>query len=97
MEDEDRLARRLKLAAEALGLVYAIWMIWLMVPEHRRKLAIMRAMAVIRNGAGALASRTGTQAMSLEARTGTENYVVPYGFSLIRDKAGTWYERLRYS
>jgi hypothetical protein len=96
-EDEDALARRLKLAAEALSLVYAIWMIWVLVPEHRRKLAIMRITAGIQNTAGALASRTGTQAMSLEARTGRENYVLPYGFSLIREKAAAWYERLRYS
>lgn len=94
---EDRLIRRLELAAQLLGVGYSLWMVWTLIPEHRQRALLMRAMAAIRSSAARAACLTGAQAISLEARTGCENYVVPYGFSLIRDKAAAWYEKGRYS
>lgn len=94
---EERAVTHIKLLVELLSLAYAIWLIWVMVPEHRRKLMAMRVMEVIRRLAERAASRTGEQAISLEARTGTENYVVPYVLSRMRDAAHDVYERVRYS
>lgn len=96
-EEEDGLLRVLEVAARLLSLAYAAWLIWTLIPEHRRRLMIMRGMAGIRNGAARAASRTGAQAISLEARTGAENYLVPYALSRVREAASAAYEKLRYS
>lgn len=94
---EEKLIRRLELAARAISLAYAIWMVWMLIPEHRQKMARMRVMEAIRKSAGRAASRAGAQAISLEARTGTEAYLLPYGLSVLRDKAAAAYERARYT
>lgn len=101
METEDSTAEKLELAAKLLGLIYALmsvlFLIWTLIPNHQKRLLGMRAMEAIRSSAERLASRTGAQAISLEARTGSENYLVPYGLSLLRDKAAVAYEKLRYT
>lgn len=98
---EDRLARRLELAAKTLGLVYGLaslaWLVWIMIPEHQRKLMAMRGTEAIRRGAERTACRTGHQAMGQELASGIENYALPYACSLVREKAAEVYERIRYS
>jgi hypothetical protein len=96
--EEDPLIRRLEIAAKVVSLAYALWMVWMLVPAARKQRAAMRAAAGTRNAAGWLASRTGAQAIGLEARTGCEpSYLVPYGLSRLRERAEGWYERARTS
>lgn len=97
MSGEERVIVWLKLLAELLSLLYVIWMVWLMIPEHRRRLMVMQVMEAIRNGAEQLACRAGAQAISLEARTGHENYHLPYGLSLVANKAAKVYEKMRFA
>ena len=97
MSGEERAIMWMKVVAELLSLLYVIWMVWLMIPEHRRRLMAMRAMEAIRSGAERAASRAGAQAISLEARTGTENYHLPYGLSLLAGKAAKAYDKLRFA
>ena len=96
----DETARRLEMAAKILGLIYALislmWLAWAMIPEHRKRLWAMKATAAVRQGTGTLAFRTGHKAMGLELASSVENYTLPYLLSQARDKAGEFYEKLRY-
>jgi hypothetical protein len=99
--DPDAAAYRLEMAARILSLLYAlisiVWLMWILIPEHQRKLWAMRAAARIRQVTGTLAFRTGHQAMGLEIASNVENYRLPYLLSAARDKAAALYEKLRYT
>jgi len=99
-QDEDA-ARQLELATKILGLLYALislaWLMWMLIPEHRKRLWAMRAVQAIRQATGTLAFRTGHKAMGHELASSTENYALPYLLSVARDKAAAVYERLRYT
>lgn len=97
-EPEERVQRRLQIATELLGLAYTIYVMWvLLIPEHQRRLVLMRVTEAIRSAAGRAAFRTGHRAMSLEISASVENYELPYRLSLVRDRAAVIYEKLRYT
>jgi len=89
---------RLRIATELLGLAYTIYVIWiLLVPEHQRRLMMMRLAGLIRNSAARAAFRTAHQAMGLEIRGHGTNYELPYRLSLLREWARRQYDKLRYT
>lgn len=95
---EEQLRRRLQIATELLGLMYTLYVMWmLLVPEHRRRLLLMRLTATVKQAAGRAAFRTGHQAMGLELSVSVENYDLPYWLSRLRDRAAAVYDRLRYT
>lgn len=95
--DEDARVTRLKIVTQMVMLGYALWMLWTLIPEDKKRRAAMAAMAGIRSCADRTAFRTGHQAMAQELRSGTENYELPYLCSRVRDKAACVYEGMRYS
>ena len=95
---DEQWLMRLRIATELLGLAYTIYVIWiLLVPEHQRRLMMMRLMGLIRNSAGKAAFRTAHQAMGLEIRGHGTNYELPYRLSLVREWARREYDKLRYT
>lgn len=101
MEDEETAAIRLDLLAKLLSALYGLIMIgcliWAMIPEHQKKLMLMRLAATARRTVEKAAFRSGHQAMGLEISGCGENYSFPYALSLLAEKAGQVYERMRYS
>ena len=95
MSDEERLAQRIKLAEAMAGLCLTGWMLWAMVPEHRRKLWRMTALSTLRRWTDCAARRTGAASMGAELSAGVENYALPYSLSLCRDRIGRAYDRAR--
>jgi hypothetical protein len=97
---DDETAARLKMATQLLGLVYALasllWLMWMLVPEHRKRLLAMQAAARMRQVTGTLAFRTGHRAMGLELASSVENYALPYRLSQARDWLSVLYDKLRY-
>ena len=95
MSDEERLAQRIKLAEAAMSLGLCLWCLWLMIPEHRRRLWRMRILAGLRQRTDWAARRTGAGSMRAELASGQENYVLPYGLSLARERLIVLYDRAR--
>ena len=99
--DEGAAAPRLEMVAQILSLAYAVisilWLIWILVPEHQRRLWAMKAANRTRQVMGTLAFRTGHQAMGLELASSVENYRLPYLLSVARDRAAAFYNKLRYT
>jgi hypothetical protein len=95
VSDEERLAQRIKLAEALMSLGLAMWCLWLMVPEHRRKLLRMKVLLSLRQRTGTAARRTGAASMRAELACGQENYVLPYGLSLAREQLTVLYDRAR--
>lgn len=96
-EQDGSAQEAMRLIAALLSLVYGVWMIWMIIPEHRKRLMLMRLSQAIRNCASRTACLTGQSAMSEEVRSGVRNYHLVYGLSLVRDQAASAYERLRYT
>ena len=95
MSDEEQLAQRIKLIEAAVSLGLCLWCLWLMVPEHRRKLLRMRLLLSLRQRTDWAARRTGAASMRAELACGQENYVLPYGLSLAREHLSAMYDRAR--
>lgn len=100
-DETEQLTARLDLAVKAASLAYALasllWLMWILIPEHKRRLLAMQAVAAVQTTARRQACRTGHQAMGHEATSGCENYLLPYRLSLLAERAGKVYERLRYT
>lgn len=99
--DDQELAARLDVTVKLLSLAYAlislIWLAWMLIPEHKRRLLAMQIAASLKTTAQRAASRTGRQAIAHEARSGCENYTLPYRLSLLAERAGRAYDRMRYT
>jgi hypothetical protein len=97
---DDEAARRLEMAARALSLIYAIivilFFLWSMIPEHRKRLMMMRLAQGTQRNASRAASLAGHQAMGLELSGHGERYELPYRLSIIAGKAGKAYDQMRY-
>lgn len=87
----------LRLIMASISLLYTLWMIWILMPDHTKRLLAMRLSRAIQKAASSTASRTGTLALQEEARCGVHNYLLPYGLSLLREHAAAIYETLRYT
>ena len=78
-----------------LGIGLSLWMLWIMVPQHRRQLARMRLLLSLRQSMGWAARRAGAASMRAELATQQQNYVLPYSLSLARDWLAAAYDRTR--
>jgi hypothetical protein len=99
--DQQSAADRLDLAVKLLSLLYAVislvWLLWMLTPEHQRRAWAMAAAAATERKARAVSRSTGRQAITLEARSGCENYGLPYALGLLAERAHRAYDRLRYT
>jgi hypothetical protein len=86
---------KLRLLEAAAGLSLTAWCLWSMVPEHRRQLWRMSLLSRLHKWTAAAARRTAAASMAAELASGQENYTVPYGLSLLRDRFTTAYDRAR--
>lgn len=97
----DAQADRIELAIKILSLIYAVaclmYLAWVMIPAHQRKLLAMKTAARLQNAASRAAFRTGHQAMGLEISGRGENYGLPYTLNLLAAQAGRAYRKLRYT
>lgn len=100
-EPRDETIRRLEMTAKILSLVYALislmFLLWALIPEHRKRLMAMKVAKTIEQSAWRTAFRAGHQAMALELSGHGTNYELPYRLSQVADKAGKAYEKLRYT
>lgn len=98
---DDSAARKLEMTAKILSLIYALisilWLIWILIPEHQKRLIAMRAAKTLERNAWRAAFRAGHQEMGLELSGLATSYQVPYRLSLLARKAEQAYEKLRYS
>ena len=78
-----------------LGIGLSMWMLWIMVPQHRRQLARMRLLNGLKQWTGWAARRAGAASMRAELATQQQNYVLPYSLSLLRDRLAAAYDRTR--
>jgi hypothetical protein len=92
LTDAQRAEAWVKLAT---ALMYAGAMVWLVIPEHRRQLLIMRVILAARSLAHRVALRAGEASMAMELRTGRERYEMPYLLSVARDRLAAAYDRAR--
>jgi hypothetical protein len=92
---DDQYANRLKLLEAAAGLSLTAWCLWSVIPEHRRQLWRMGLLSRLHRWTATAARRTAAASMSAELAGGQENYTVPYGLSLLRDRFTIAYERAR--
>jgi hypothetical protein len=95
VSDEEIAAQRIKLVEALLSLALALWCLWLMIPEHRRRLWRMRRLDRARRLTGWAARRTGAASMRAELASGVENYHLTLGLSLARDRLAAMYDRTR--
>lgn len=104
-EDEESApqdtAARLETAARLLSLLYALisllFLVWMLIPEHRKRLAAMKAAKTAERLAWRIASRSEHQEMGLELSGHDASYQVPYLASRAALRAARAYEKLRYS
>ena len=68
---------------------------WMMTPEHKRQLILMRAAELARRSLDAAARRAGRGCMGTELATGHREYTAPLTLSLTRDYMAGVYQRLR--
>jgi hypothetical protein len=61
-----------------LSLAYLVWMLWLMVPEHRKTALRMRLLRSSSLVTSRLARHAAARSMSRELDTGLQQYEVPY-------------------
>jgi hypothetical protein len=93
MVSDDQYKLRLLEAAAALSLT--AWCLWSVIPEHRRQLWRMSLLSRLHKWTAAAARRTAAASMAAELASGQENYTVPYGLSLLRDRLTVAYGRAR--
>jgi hypothetical protein len=98
---QDGAGRALETTAKILSLLYALisvlWLMWILIPEHQRRLLAMRAAKTAERNAWRTAFRAGHQEMGLELKGCATSYQVPYRLSRLAMSAERAYEKLRYS
>lgn len=94
MSDEE-LAQRVKMIEAALSLGITLWVIWSLIPQHRRQLWRMSLLNRLQRWTGSAARRTGAASMRAELATQVENYHLTYALSLMRERLGAAYDRTR--
>lgn len=80
-----------------MTIVFLMAMVYEMVPEHQRKLLMMKATAELEQATSKLARASGRLAMRRELAGGRPGYELPEALSRLRDFAGVLYERMRSS
>src|SRR5580700_7559367 len=98
MQDAETAAARVEMAIRvAYALLCLLFLLWMMIPEHRRRLMMMRLAETARKAAGQAAYRAGHLAMGHEISGRGESYSVPLALSLVRDRAALAVNRMRYT
>jgi hypothetical protein len=92
---DEQFTQRMKLLEAAAGLSLTAWCLWAMIPQHRRQLWTMGLLSRLNRWTDWAARRTGAASMGAELANGHENYAVPYGLSLLRDRLAAAYSRAR--
>lgn len=95
MKDKERAEMILRLVA---AMIYLGYLIWVMIPGHKRKLWMMRAAETARRAAGRAARAAGRAGMGRELADGRERddtYTAAFWLSRARDTAAGAYEKLR--
>lgn len=77
------------------SLIYALWIIWAMVPEHQKTAIRLRLLRSCELVTSQLARRTGELSVRHEARTGQQSYALPFALSCTRDVFRELYDRAR--
>jgi hypothetical protein len=95
VSDEERMVQRVKLIEAALGLGLSMWMLWQMVPQHRRLEWRMRLLLRAQSLTGMCARRTAGLSMRAELATGRQDYTLPMAFSTLREGLAAAYDRAR--
>lgn len=94
--DEERAERVIRLIVQSLSLLYSLYVIWFLIPEHQKRLILMRLSQAIQKHARSAACRSARPAMQAELRSGVPNYALPYALSLLAERARRFYDRMRY-
>ena len=95
-DDQARAAARVEMVARLLyALLSVAWLMWILIPEHKRRLMLMRAAKMAERSAWRTASRAGRQAMALEISGRGMSYGLPYQLSRLAQRAGRAYEEAR--
>ena len=95
--DGGRAAQVIRTLAGLISLLYSLALIWFLIPEHQKRLWLMRLSQAIQNSARSVACRAAERAMREEIRCGVRNYALPYTLSLLADRAVQAYDRWRYT
>lgn len=99
--EEESRAGRLETAARILSLLYALvsllWLAWVLIPEHQRRLTLMRIARAAEKSAWHAASRAARAEMGHELSGRATSYALPYGLSRLAIAAARVYDRMRYS
>jgi hypothetical protein len=77
-QEEEGIPRLLASLYLLLSLAYLVWMLWLMVPDHRKTALRMRLLRSSSRVTSRLARHAADRSMSRELATGLEQYEVPY-------------------
>lgn len=84
---------------QVMGIILTLGMIWFMLPEHQRRLILMRITHGAQRAAGRAARREGHAGMGDElagqAGQAERRYSAAYSFSRARDAFGRALESLR--
>jgi hypothetical protein len=98
---QDDSVSKLETVTKMLSLTYAamsvLLLVWMLIPEHKKRLAAMKVIRTLERNAWQTAFRAGHQAMGRELRGRATSYDLPYRLSLLGEKAGRAYEKLRYT
>lgn len=94
MSDEE-MAQRVKMIEAALSLGITLWVIWTLIPQHRRQLWKMSMLNRLQRWTGSAARRAGAASMRAELASGLENYHLTYALSLARERLADAYDRTR--
>lgn len=76
-QEQEDMPRVLASLYLLLSLAYLVWMLWLMVPEHRKTMLRMRLLRSSSLVMSRLARHAGAASMSRELATGCEQYGLP--------------------
>ncbi len=77
-EDQQAIPRGLASLYLLLSLAYLLWMLWLMVPEHRKTALHMRLLRSSSQVTSRLARHAAARSMERELVTGLEQYEMSY-------------------
>lgn len=94
------MERRVALINQLIGLGLTLGMCWMLIPQHKRRLWMMRAVCSMRSQSQKLAQTSGRIAMSRELAGDPSSADAAYRTAYrlmtdVHDKAGHWYEKLR--
>lgn len=98
---QDDAARTLEMLAKLLSLAYALvsllWLLWILIPDHQKRLIAMRMVRNLHLTARRAAFRAGHQAMARELSGHATSYELPYRLSLAAEQTARLYDKLRYT